>query len=292
MKKRIGILAALLALIFSCKKSTPTDINPYAGYAEDYQNITLHNAVAMDPFYVAHRLDLYLNNGSPDTLRKELFNGASITTDDGLSYLIDFEPTAAPANDYLRYGQMIVHTHGQRLSETGAIWELAVDADSAYLMDMGGYGTIDVRIGPGGYTIEATANNAWAVRGEVDLGMVYSAQAANWNVDAAVTQVAGGQNGHMADLRFQVETSPVPGSNGGLTFDTRRYRYETLSPMLYMLSCNLGSRSGGEERIVRMDDYGYAGKDTIETDFGTQFVCDPSFTLSTRIDSVWTTMNF
>ncbi len=296
MKKRIGLLAAaLLMLTPSCNKTTSNPVDPFAGYIERYRNISLHNAAAMDPFYMAHRLNLYLNNGSTDALLRELFHEATIEAYDGGKYVINFDPKTAPVNDYIRYGRVIVYTDGKSLSEPGTIWEVEVDPIYPFHVDMGDYGIVNVRIESGGYTIESAAENAWQVRAEeLNLALVYPTQTALWNVDVTVTQVEGGQSSQLADDHFRTEAhAGSAGENGGLTFGMlERYRYEILSPVLTMTSCNVGSKSGGEERIIKMDEYGYTGKDTLEVDFGSQFVCNPSFTMSARIDSVWTTQAF
>jgi hypothetical protein len=294
MKKRIGFPAvALFLLALSCSKSTdPKPADPFANYLVEYQKISLHNTVAMDPFQVAHRLNLYLNNGNTDALQKELFPEAKVVVEPGNRYIIRYRPKTAPANDYLRQGDLIVSTGGKSLSEPGTIWQVSTDPDSLYCLNMGDYGTIGLQPEPNGYTIEARSTNSWSIRAnELTLMSTYTAQTAVWNVDATVTQVQGGESSQLADDRFQTEVNR-PGENGGLTFDVQRYRYETLSPVLTMNSCNLGSRSGGKERIIKMDEYGYVGKDTLEVDFGSQFVCDPSYTMSARIDSVWTTQSF
>lgn len=294
MKKRIGLLAAALLLLApSCQKNKSTQpVDPFEDYIARYQSISLHNTVAMDPFYVAHRLNLYLNNGKTEALRQELFHEATVTTDDNNKYVIHFEPKTAPENDYLRSGRVVVYTRGKSLSEPGTIWEVDVDANYPYFMNMGDLGVVNLKMESSDYLIEATTENAWRVRAEgLHQTLYYTGQTATWNVDMTVTQVQGGQGGHLADLRFRTEAN-ASGENGGLAFDIQRYRYEILAPVLTMNSCNVGSKSGGEERVIQMDNYGYIGKDTLEVKFGAQFVCDPSFTMSARIDSVWTTQSY
>jgi len=301
MKRRIGswavALLAGLTLAFSCNKSDSADpVDPLAAYLEQYQNIDRHNVAAMDPFFVAHRLDLYLNNGATAALLAELFHQATITTEDNGTYIVNYQPTAAPEGDYLRYGKLIVDTGGESLSAPGAIWQVYTEQDSLdYVMAPDEQEVIDVRIAPGDYTIEALAADRWrVVADELFLAQVYTGGTALWSLDTEVNRVSGGEGGHPAELRFTIEAADTPGANGGLSFGmTNRYRWQTPEPVLFMPACGSGStRSGGLERVILMDSYGYHGVDTVEVDFGREFVCNPSFSLSARVDSVWTTVHY
>lgn len=300
MKRRIGLWAvALLAgltLVPSCNKSDSAEpIDPLSTPLESYRNINRHNVAAMDPFFVAHRLDLYLNNGATGALLTELFHQATVTTEDNRTYIVDYKPTAAPVDDYLRSGKLIVDTGGASLSSPGAIWQVYTEQDSLdYVMAPDEVEAIDVRIARGDYTIEALAADRWrVVADELFLARVYSGGAALWSLDTEIARVRGGEGGHPAELRFTIKAADTP-ANGGLAFGmTNRYRWQTPEPVLYMPSCGPGStRSGGMERVIRMDSYGYAAVDTVEVDFGREFVCNPSFSLSARVDSVWTTVHY
>ena len=294
MKKSLLPIFILISLVAVSCKTTRVETDPFATYINRYQQITLHNSLAIDPFNVSYRLNMYLNNGKSEELRLALFRDAEITTYDNKIYHIVYPgQSGRPLDDQLRAGKVIIHTGGVSLSEAGAIWQVSVDSIDPYYIDMGDEGVVDLKMELGDYVIETTQEKTWNVQAnDLYYGKLYPSQTAVWNINMTVKQTQGSPNDiQIANHRFEVEAN-TPGLNGGLAFSVERYRYEILSPLLYMASCGFLNKSGGEERIILMDNYGFDGKDTMEVNMGAQYVCFPAYTISARIDSIWTTQYY
>lgn len=295
MNRIILPLVAVALLFVSCDKSKSEIPDPFEGYKGLYNLVSVQNNVAMDPFNVAYRLNIYLNAiknnpSNAQSLRTKFFEGAEISTKDNETYTLKYTfPTQMPVNDLWRNGTVIINTHGQDLSAPNAIWEVTTDSDNPYILSINDYGVLEQRLEAGKYQITTVSENRWEVNAnEMYIRMISMGLFSLWNVSVFVEQTKGGQVPDLANAEFKIETNPAV-VNGGKTLYSSRIHYATLSPVLYAAACKYLSKAGGQEQIVVMDSYDLVGTDTIKYDRGRELICNPSYTITAKVDGKETT---
>jgi hypothetical protein len=296
MKKFLLPIALLVLVLSSCSK-TESKTDWLKTYVQAYQSVSLCMDVAMDPFQVAHRLNLYLEGGETEALRQQLFPNATVKrADDGQSYTLTYtEAPSQPALDYNRSGVVIVHTHGAKLSEKNALWEIETDNEYPYFVNYPNYGYWYLVLDPkqNVYQIENNGTNRWNVRGDEFYLSDYSAGAhTNWSLDLIVTRVDNG-GANLSAASFKVESGQRV--NGGLIRENARYRYQTESPVYYSFTCGYNGKTSGKEQLLLVDNYDWAPKDSMRIDRGTNpALCRPNFEFSykSQSDTTWTIRSY
>lgn len=301
MKKLTVLLFVFACCLSSCDSSKKKVRDSLEGYKLVYHSITALKDVALDPFNVAYRFHLYRAGGATEALRSELLPYATIFEgEDGQSDTLRFtEPVHQPFNDYIRAGEVVIHTYGTSLSDENAVWQVTATVDNSGL----GYYVYSPVNGYWYLTMdknEFTISNQGANRFRVQADAIYmagmnSGSAWNWDLDLIVTR-AQGSGSSLNNSRFEIEAGSVPAASGFVnSTDGARYRYEILEPVLYTTDCSYLNKSGGKEQVIRMEMKGYKGLDSMVLDFGQNYTsCDPGFTLSVRAedDEKWTTQNY
>ena len=299
MKRLVLPIIAALALLSSCNNSKGEDYDPFAIYLEWYKLTSAQNDLALDPFNVAYRLNVYLKAVAADprqaeTLRNRFFEGAQILTKDNKTYTISYTfRTGEVRRDLNRQGDVIVHTEGADLSTPGTTWTVTTTQARPYQVNLTNYGIIEQRLSTGSYMIRTTAADQWEVvtpNDGVYMRMTAMGLYSNWYVGVKITQVQGNQTPDaLTDARFQVEI--LPGNeNGGKNLYSSYFRYQILSPLLYQAQCTYLQKSGGEERIIPLDaNTGSVGIDSVTYDRGNQWMCNPPYSVTAKLDGQTTT---
>lgn len=300
MKKLTLLLVAFAGLLGSCsdKRSTSDSLKEYI---QVYEAISYYNDAALDPFNVAYRFHLYREGGATQALKNELLPYATIFESvDGQTDTLRFtEALTKPFNDYARVGEIIIHTYGNSLSDENAVWQVTAsskDSDVWYYVYLEDFGYWNLAIDKNEYTISNEGKDRFRVQADaIYMSSLSTGAVWNWDLDLIVARTQG-SGSSLANSRFEVTPNGVPASGGVLNSTTSaRWRYEIIDPVLYSTDCSYPVKSGGKERIVRMDMKDYKGLDSVVMDMGQNYgTCHPGFSLSVRTeeDDKWTTHNY
>lgn len=298
MKKIILPIILLFSGLVSCNSGSDNDYDSYEFYKELYQMITTQNNVAMDPFNVAYRLNIYLEEGETQAIKDKLFpTQTEIKTEDNKVYTIVYAYSEADLNrkDLARQGTLIIDTHGSKLSEENAVWEISTNSDNAYavLLQQNMWG---MDLFKGEYVISNQDGElSWNIQGDQLYLYLYGLAEyghVSWGIDVNVKQVKG--EGLSDDARFAVE-SGVQKNSGTIMGISFPFRYEIMEPLFYSIGCNYLQKSGGKERLIAMDQHFFITpeSDTIVFNFGNNWnSCMPEFSIMAKPDSVWETRHY
>ncbi|MCD7962854.1 MAG: hypothetical protein LUF90_04720 [Rikenellaceae bacterium] len=280
MKKLIT--PALLSILFlsSCLSNKNDDNDSFHSYQQWYLLVSLQNDLVMDPFNIAYRLNIYLNETSQDT-KDNLLKGLTLTKD-GNEYILDFNPQEAPDNDLARYGRLTINTHGQDFNSEGAVWSIKTDDDNPYIVQKELYGFVEEKITNGKYTITNTGDKQWSINADrIYMRFITESLFCDWYLKVNIKQTKDGLDyaSLISGAEFEMETDKTSTSGGRTVYDTR-FRYEIDSPVLYSSKCPYQTKAGGSETIIRMDDYDLVGQDTVIFDMGRTLNCEPQYKIT------------
>ncbi len=290
MKKLILLLSACTTLV-ACKSDNNGVSDTLSSYLDVYAALAANQHTAMDPFLIAYRYHLYQAAGETATAKSQYLPDAEITKSiDGQTVTLAFTPPAMPpTDDFMREGEVTIHTFGTSLLDQDAVWQITTTGD---------YNLTDLTMVDAGlgiqsddeYLISHLGEGRWRVQADaIYLSSYFWGMIWNWDVDVIATRSSD---------RMTVEGTNAPLAGGGVSINAEtaaRYRYEILDPLVYDFDCGLLVKSAGKERIVRTDMKDYRGLDSLVLDRGTSAAsCTPGFSFSVRdeADSLWTTHQY
>ncbi|MCC8089407.1 MAG: hypothetical protein LIO79_09150 [Rikenellaceae bacterium] len=285
MKKIIIPIIVSGLLLFSCMDNKNTEQDSFFYYQEWYKLVTLQNDMVLDPFNIAYRLNIYLNETDPN-LQNSLLDGMKITTE-GTKYILDFS-LVNKEYDLQRYGQVTIETNGEDFNSEGAVWVITTDDDYPYIVQKESYGWVEQKITNGRFTITNTGDKSWNIEANrIYLRFIDEDLFSEWDLRLNITQTSGNLTYESLALgvEFQMQTDENFIS-GGKNVYNMVFRYYITSPVLYSSKCPHLTKAGGSEMLIRMDDYNMIGQDTLLYDMGNTLTCLPQYKITLIKDGI------
>lgn len=239
--KKILLLATTVLLLGACKgwvDDGAGDVDETVlGYNLMYYNTAQHE-LAMDPYRIAERLNVYLTECSWDlnsvqtTMHTALFGGATVTDGSNGVYTITYHSSTA-LSDEIREGVVVVTTGGVSLSDPGASWTVSTTNEEGYSL---GSAQSIIKVNPGSYTVSCLAANKWSVAVAGLVSSAYDAEAeqtikSDWTSIITIEQSEGDQTYDSWQGATYIVSITVDGAV--MMFDTRKVSINTTTPIKY-----------------------------------------------------------
>lgn len=257
MKAKLFILSIAAGVIafFACDSNTKNNETNdiFLDYIQWNQLATLHNDLALDPFNIAYRLNIYLKADNKDEVFEELFKGAELRVS-GNEYTVQYNAVVESQMDFARTGRVVINTYGEDFSEEDSQWQITTDNNHPYIVRRGGgYGVYEMKMNTGDYNVVSKGNKKWHIQGS-GVYQLYSEVGyfTDWDINVYMTQTKGNADytSLFDEVEFELETDPSK-ATGGKTFYEIPLKYDIISPVIYTNKCNTYlSKTAGEERII------------------------------------------